>query len=274
MYRLLFIFCVFYTHTTYADYPKSFSNAKSKAEKEVYFDKHTTFYCACDYVFDDLNDKDGDGNTHETMIHPEQCGYAPRNAITKKGKVNERAHRIEWEHIVPAHVIGGHLDEWQNKQNYPQCKKKNGKYLSGRACAYKVNSTFKKAHDDMNNLTPAVGELNADRSNYAFANITGETRAYGRCDFEVDFKTDTVEPADHVKGNIARTYLYMLFKYNAHITPLQQDLFLQWNAIDPVDEWECLRNTRITQAQGAGNHIVSNLCKTDSYSELTTLKSN
>ena len=30
------------------------------------------------------------------------CGYEPRNEFTKKGKVNKRAKRIEWEHVVPA----------------------------------------------------------------------------------------------------------------------------------------------------------------------------
>lgn len=32
--------------------------------------------------------------------------YTPRNAVTKKGKTNERAKRIEWEHIMPAHNFG------------------------------------------------------------------------------------------------------------------------------------------------------------------------
>ncbi|ECR3255220.1 TPA: deoxyribonuclease, partial [Campylobacter jejuni] len=28
--------------------------------------------------------------------------YTPRNEYTKKGKINQRAKRIEWEHIMPA----------------------------------------------------------------------------------------------------------------------------------------------------------------------------
>lgn len=32
----------------------SFSNAKSKAKKKVYFDRHISFYYGCDYVFDDI----------------------------------------------------------------------------------------------------------------------------------------------------------------------------------------------------------------------------
>ena len=160
-----------------AAYPTSFSNAKTKAEKEVYFDHLTTFYCQCDYVFDDVADLDGDGNTHETMIKPGACGYKPRSPVTRSGKTNERTTRIEWEHIMPAHVFGGQLDEWANKESFPACKKSNGKFLSGRDCAYKLNPAFKKAHDDLNNLAPAVGELNGDRSNYGFANLVERAKS-------------------------------------------------------------------------------------------------
>jgi deoxyribonuclease-1 len=32
--------------------------------------------------------------------------------------------------------------------------------------------------------------------------------------------------------------------------------------VDPVDEWECLRNKRIVKAQGLGNSFVNEVCKT------------
>ncbi len=35
--------------------------------------------------------------------------YTPRNEYTKKGKINQRAKRIEWEHIMPAQNFGKHL---------------------------------------------------------------------------------------------------------------------------------------------------------------------
>lgn len=57
---ILLIFIAF--QSSAANYPTSFSNAKKKSEKHVYFDHLTTFYCGCDYVFDDTVDRDGDGN--------------------------------------------------------------------------------------------------------------------------------------------------------------------------------------------------------------------
>ncbi|GAP77002.1 endonuclease I precursor [Pseudoalteromonas sp. SW0106-04] len=244
-----------------SNYPTSFSNAKSKAERDVYFDQDTTFYCECNFVFDDTQDLDGDGNTHETMIEPSSCGYEPRRPITNSGKPNARVSRIEWEHIMPAHIIGGELDEWKNRKNFPECQENDGSYLSGRECAYELVPLFRRAHDDLVNLVPAVGELNADRSNYQFAVITGENRLYGQCDFEVDFDKDTAEPSHGVRGDIARTYLYMVQRYGANIDSSTLELMKQWNTDDPVSSWECLRNGRIKDSQGYGNPIVTDSCK-------------
>ena len=261
MNKILPLIALTFSCIVVADYPTSFSNAKIKAEKKVYYDRDSTFYCGCNFVFDDIQDVDGDGNRHETMIEPLSCGYKPRKPITGSGKPNARISRIEWEHIMPAHLMGGHLDEWKNKKNYPSCKKNNGKFLSGRDCAYKLNADFKRAHDDMNNLVPAVGELNGDRSNYAFEVLPGEKRAYGQCDFEVDFSNKIAEPADNVKGNVARTYFHMIKTHGAQITTDKMAMFLYWDKLDPVDDWECKRNKRIQVEQGLGNSFVANVCE-------------
>ena len=39
------------------------------------------------------------------MIDRDSCGYVPRNEYTKSGKKNERARRIEWEHVIPVPFI-------------------------------------------------------------------------------------------------------------------------------------------------------------------------
>ncbi|MEI4549921.1 endonuclease [Pseudoalteromonas spongiae] len=260
MKKLLALALILASSSAIAKYPSSFSNAKKKAEKEVYFDQFKTFYCQCDFVFDDLDDVDNDGDKKETKVDPKACGYEARNAITSSGKENERVSRIEWEHVMPANIIGGHLDQWQNPENYEECLKKNGKSITGRKCAVKTVPEFKRAYIDLNNLVPAVGELNADRSNYSFANIEGEVRAYGKCDFEVDFASDTAEPADNVKGNIARIYLHMKHEHKVPLNEHATIQMLEWSKLDPVDAWECKRNERIEEAQGLGNKFVKEAC--------------
>ena len=59
------------------------------------------------------------------------------------------------------------------------------------------------------NLTPAIVEVNADRSNLPYSEIIGEKRVYGQCDFEYDSVNKVVEPSEEVRGDIARIQLYL-----------------------------------------------------------------
>lgn len=110
---------------------------------------------------------------------------------------------------------------------------------------------------DLHNLVPAIGELNADRSNFRFGMISGEKRRYGKnIDFEVDFKQRTAEPRDEVKGNIARTYFYFEKTYDMKISNKDKKILEAWNRLDPVDDWEIERNKRIEKAQGNANGFI------------------
>lgn len=168
------------------------------------------------------------------------CGYEVR-------KNKNRASRIEWEHVMPAHHIGLQLRCWKE---------------GGRKNCKKVSQKFKKMEADMHNLVPAIGEINGDRSNFKFGMIEGEGRKYGAVDFEIDFKARTVEPPNHVKGNIARTYFYMRDKHGIRISKQQTRLFNAWSKSDPVDSQEKLRNKLINKVQGNFNKHVSTEKKT------------
>ena len=109
---------------------------------------------------------------------------------------------------------------------------------------------------DLHNLVPAVGELNGDRSNRPFGMVVGEPRAYGRCDFEVDFSIDVVEPRPKVRGNIARIYLYLHRVYGMTMDEQQLQFFKIWDQADPPDDWERERNRRIRAVHGRGNPFV------------------
>ncbi len=190
----------------------------------------TTFYCGCDIKW---KGKKGSPDA-------DSCGYKPRNAVTRSGNVNQRAKRIEWEHIMPTYWFGHQLQCWQD----------------GGRKACKKNKRFKQMEGDMHNLQPAIGELNADRSNYRFSMLEGETRKYGQCDFEVDFKAKKMEPPPGVRGNIARTYFYMSDRYKLRLSKQQKRLFNAWDKTDPVDANELMRNRRIKAVQGNGNKFI------------------
>jgi len=180
----------------------SFSSAKKHLSKQVNADTET-IYCGCSIK------KQG----KKLVPDPASCGYVPRNELTKKGKVNARAKRIEWDHIVSASELGNQLKCWQN---------------GGRKNCKKVSEKFKKMEADINNLAPAIGEINADRSNYRFGMIEGEKRAYGACDVEIDFKQRVIEPPPEARKKIAETYYYMQRTYGLKISKKQKKLFEVW----------------------------------------------
>ncbi len=86
----------------------SFNKAKKILLREVYRDHRVTFYCGCPF------------NSEKQILSCDN--YMPK----KEGK---RAHRLEWEHVVPAHAFGQSFPEWRN--GHPECVSKKGKAFKG-----------------------------------------------------------------------------------------------------------------------------------------------
>ncbi len=230
----------------YPNTPKSFSSAK-KIAHIIYKDHQVSFYCDCSY-------------SGRKKVDATSCGYQARKNA-KRGK------SIEWEHIVPAQAFGHTLTCWNDTGSISKCYTKKGKKISARKCCARVNPLFKIMEADLHNLVPAVGELNADRSNYSFSILPGEKRVYGACDFEVNNKMRKTEPAPSVRGNIARTYFYFEDTYGLKISRKQRQLFNAWHKSDPVDQWECERNNRIKEIQANSNTYVSDACSLNQRKE-------
>jgi deoxyribonuclease-1 len=219
----------------------SFNKSKKTLERVIYKESEhrIDIYCGCQY--------DEKKNVDFTY-----CGYVPE-------KDNKRAHRIEWEHIVPAEAFGQSFKEW--REGHPNCVDSRGKSFKGRKCAEKVNMEFRYMQADMYNLYPAVGEVNGLRSNYSMAMIPGDHYRFGQCKTKIEDRK--IEPRPEVRGDIARTYFYMEQAYPGHgiISSKNEKLFQAWDKADPVDEWECERARRIAEVQGNVNTVVNNACR-------------
>ncbi|TMO02031.1 endonuclease [Pseudoalteromonas sp. S558] len=179
-----------------------FSTAKKHLIKTLPKDAKS-IYCGCDIK------KQG----KKLVPDPTNCGYVPRNTLTRSGKVNVRALRIEWEHIVPAWEFGHQLQCWQN---------------GGRKNCRKVSAKFRQMEADINNLAPAIGEINTDRSNYRFGMLNEKATQYGRCEVKVNFKQRVIEPPVDARKRIADTYAYMQKTYGLKISDKQKKLFNAW----------------------------------------------
>lgn len=227
----LFILLTVQSLNCYASAPPStFEAAKALAREQVYYDQNQetepgTLYCGCDWQW--LGRSGG-------RVDLDSCGYRVRAQAT-------RAARLEWEHIVPAHSFGHQRRCWQN---------------GGRQNCKSTDPVFSAMEADLHNLAPAIGEVNADRSNYRYGIVSRTEPQYGACETKVDFKQRVAEPRDEVKGFVARVYFYMHDRYDLSMSDQQQRLLMAWDRQHPVKEWELERDRRIARVVGHSNPFV------------------
>jgi deoxyribonuclease-1 len=162
----------------------SFYKAKKILEQKVYQNHRITLYCGASF------------DAQKNIIPPE--GFYTDKYV-------KRAKRNEWEHVVPAENFGRTFVEW--REGAKECVTSKGKSYKGRRCAEKVNTEYQYMQADMFNLYPAVGAVNALRSNYNFTMLPSENSDFGSCEMKID--NSKAEPPVRARGRIARTYMYM-----------------------------------------------------------------
>lgn len=152
--------------------------------------------------------------------------------------LNERGLTIE--HAYPADWIA----TYHGCKNRDSCKKK----AYGRAAA------------DLHNLWPALANINSSRQDQSLGEIPGEEQRRFQ-DYCPDYERTTgqdaiVEPRDVVKGDMARSILYMLDSYGLRLPDnMQRDMLLRWHVDDPPDDVERWRNLVINDLQGSVNPL-------------------
>jgi len=248
--------------TTVAELPgnvsnPSFSKAKRILQQKIYEPSGRTVYCGCEFYTEDAKLK----------VKHDDCGFAP----LKPGGT-DRDKKVEWEHVVPASHLGKHREDLKKiwEEGHPECVTGSGKVYKGRQCLEKVSIEFKLMQADMYNLYPAIGSVNGYRSDRQMGEIPGEEYIFGTCDAE--FAKGVFEPRDEFRGDVARTYLYMESAYpGLYAVPEEiRDLLNEWNQKDPVDVFECARQSKIFAEQGNRNPILSPLCESVMHSESLT----
>lgn len=223
------LFSVLLSQSLFAE-PGSFREAKLELRQQVYHDQNQSdegsLYCGCQWQWTGASGG---------RVDLASCGYQVR-------KQRNRAQRIEWEHVVPAWVMGHQRQCWQE---------------GGRRHCAANDPLFERMEANMHNLVPAIGEVNGDRSNYSFGVLPGTPGQHGQCDVRVSFGDRTVEPRDAVKGLIARTYFYIHDRYDLKMSRKQQQLLISWHRQFPVTDWERERDRRIAAVMGHHNPFVT-----------------
>ena len=157
-------------------------------------------------------------------------------------------------------------DGWNREHVWP---------LSRLASTKSDQTTSKIAGHDAHHIRPADYSVNAARGNLEFglaSTIVNDT--YGPGSSKCKISSEYFEPRDEVKGDIARMLFYMAVRYegdvadefdlelvfDSHGTNTTEignlALLLEWNRIDPVDDFERNRNNVIYSFQNNRNPFI------------------
>ena len=131
---------------------------------------------------------------------------------------------------------------------------------------------------DAHHLRPTDVQRNSSRGNRKFSDATGNSGPTSEIYKDPIDGTNSAGwyPGDEWKGDVARMTMYMYLRYGNRCLPTNIglgnnsntgddmiDLFLKWNAEDPVSDFERQRNTyhentNNTEAQGNRNPFIDN----------------
>ena len=132
---------------------------------------------------------------------------------------------------------------------------------------------------DIVHVLPTDGYVNNRRGNYPFGEVGTATYTsnggyckLGSAKSGLGYSGTVFEPADEIKGDLARIYFYMATCYQDKCTswgnnvftgttysPLSSwslQMFMRWSEQDPVDDIEIARNNAVQDVQGNRNPFV------------------
>jgi deoxyribonuclease-1 len=128
----------------------------------------------------------------------------------------------------------------------------------GTKSACRRNSPeYQHAASDLHNLYPVSPRVELNRRNARYSELPNISDQFPNLNCSYKSVQQEVEPADEIKGNIARIIFYMHDAYNLPIYGSVNNL-LDWNERDPVDEAEKQRNDLVEEIQGNRNRFVDN----------------
>ena len=124
-----------------------------------------------------------------------------------------------------------------------------------------LDTSYPSAGTDVHNLRSCDSQMNSSRNNRIYQDDT---------DNEHITTLGNFYPGDEWKGDVARIIMYMYTRYptqceavnigygTLNSTATMPNVFLDWNAEDPVSQFEINRNETIYSVQGNRNPFIDN----------------
>lgn len=140
----------------------------------------------------------------------------------------------------------------------------------------KVSGTTTGAGSDIHHLRPASTAYNSTRGNTPYGVVSDHIASNRMGDTECYMDSSNFEPADYLKGDIARVIMYMYTHYSTEVSGTSTksgalsitnivnkstsqaawDLLMDWNELDPVDYSEIIRNNKACYYTGNYNPFI------------------
>ena len=129
-------------------------------------------------------------------------------------------------------------------------------------------------YTDLHHLYPVDGWVNNKRGELPYGDVgstdwTGQNGTKTGNSATPGYNGTVCEPIDAFKGDLARTYFYMMTRYmnvadnwtsdmfsNGDLTIWAENMLLQWNVDDPVSQKETDRNNDVYAIQGNRNPYI------------------
>ena len=165
-----------------------------------------------------------------TAFSNELYEYDAQTCMRKLYLKHDHKRAVVFVRIVPEEMIG------QTRQCFTQkpCIKSTGQRYGGARCCRQIDEVYQHYDRDIFNVMPIV-----KGTPYV-----------------------SVKPPLHVRGNIARVYLYMNARYGLNLSYDEQMTYLKWHKEDRVDERECSMHKQIVKIQGLSNPWIKSACET------------
>lgn len=119
------------------------------------------------------------------------------------------------------------------------------------------------AGSDIHHIRPVDPTVNSTHhNNRLYGMVPNGTAGYYGSTLVDHYNSNYFEPNDNAKGDTARIIFYLLVRYQESdryaVTNVAQSMkmLLEWNELDPVDEFELLRNERSYAVQNNRNPFI------------------
>ena len=216
--------------------PPAFQTAKKRLAHLYQAEQWTqTFYCGCDF------------SPESGRVWLDRCDLKSDSS---------RATQLEWEHIVPASLLGHR--NWKTAEFAAQCVRSKDQ----SHCIAQLRRTNNRALSSPYNLVPSSGAVNLARGNREMVELAPGAQGHTLCSLNLSTSRQSVEPIGPLKGRVARTYLSasQAFPEQKLLSVEAKQRFEAWSQKYPASDAECRWAEKIEQETCLSNPFWDKVC--------------